>query len=74
MYCGYAFYAASLGGQMEIIIAELVLWLESVPRAQGGGGGGQDWPRRPLLAKVKGYRVFVLLVLPTFLCVRDVPS
>ena len=22
---------------MEIIIAELVLWLESVPRAQGGG-------------------------------------
>ena len=30
---------------MEIIIAELVLWLESAPRAQVGGGGGQDWPR-----------------------------
>lgn len=58
---------------MEIIIAELVLWLESAPRAQVGGGGGQDWPRRPLL-EVNGYRVFVLLVLPTFLCVQDVPS
>lgn len=43
---------------MEIIMAELALWLESAPRAQGGGGGGQDWPRRPLLPKVKGYRVF----------------
>lgn len=26
---------------MEIIIAELVLWLESVPRAQGGGAAGR---------------------------------